>query len=102
MSRSCVSAKQIAVTRRGLPGPPGIFQANYDCESNPKNVLLRVSAVATSAGPWTRQPPAHVELRKAVSSAVVSVQTPARRPIGYVTIADKKLRLWISPDCVRG
>jgi hypothetical protein len=99
--RGCTTAKRVALTRKGLPGPPGIFQASYDCESKPKSVLVRVRAAAAAASPWKREPPAHLELRKTVSSAAVSVQTPSRRPIGYVTISGKQVRIWISPDCVR-
>jgi hypothetical protein len=99
--RRCVAARKIVLSAKGLPGPPGIFRANYDCESKQKSILVRVRAVAASSTPWKRQPPAHLELRKAVSSAQLSVQTPSGQSLGYVTIADKKVRIWISPDCVR-
>jgi hypothetical protein len=99
--RGCTAVKRIALTRKGLPGPPGIFQASFDCESKPKTVLVRVRAVAAAASPWKREPPAHLELRKTVSSAALSVQTPSRRPLGYVTISGKQVRIWISPACVR-
>jgi hypothetical protein len=82
VDRRCVAASRIALSSKGLPGPPGIFQANYDCESKPKSVLVRVRAVAASATPWKRQPPGHLELREAVSSAQLSVRMPSGRPLG--------------------
>ena len=99
--RQCAAAEPIALKRAGLQGPPDIFRARYDCEVKPRSVLIRVRATVKASRRWTRGRPAHLVLETPVSRAELSVQTPSRRPIGYVTIAAKKVRLWVSPDCVR-
>jgi hypothetical protein len=101
VSRLCTAARRIPLTRRGLPGPPSLFQAYYDCAARPKRILVRIRAVAAASAPWTRQPPAQLDLQKAVSRAEMRVQAPNGRSIAYVTIAGKQIRLWIAPDCIR-
>jgi hypothetical protein len=88
--RICRETKRIALTHRGLPEPPDIFQANYDCESKPKAVLIRVRAVVASPGAWKRSKPAHLQLERPVLSAQLTVQMPSGRPIGFLTIAGSR------------
>lgn len=100
VSRRCSDRERAPFQRKGLPGPPGIFTATYDCESRPREVVIRLRAVVASGGRWRRQG-ASVVLRRAVASAQLSVQTPSRVPFGHVTIAGKQMRILVSPDCVR-
>jgi hypothetical protein len=100
LQRGCVAAKRIALTRKALPGPPDAWQSSYDCELTPKRVLVRIRATVAKATPWKRLGPRLI-LERAVSKAEIAVQTPTRKPIAFVSISGKKLRLWVSPGCVR-
>jgi hypothetical protein len=101
LHRSCVAAKRIVLTRKGLPGPPDRFEARYDCEYRPTRVLVRVRATVAAATPWKRSPPMHLQLERTVTKAEVAVQTPSRKAIAFLTIAGDAVRVWISPGCAR-
>ena len=100
LSLGCSAARRIPLSRAGLPGPPGIFAADWDCPMKPTTVRLRIRATVARATPWRREREQLV-LQRAVSKAEVTVQTPSGKPIAFMALAKNTFRIWVAPTCVR-
>jgi hypothetical protein len=100
-SQRCASTRvRVALSSKGLPGPPIRFEKDVDCPVRGR-VLVRVRAVLQAPAEWRRAERPYVGARQSVAGASVAVRSQRTgAPIAFMQL-DKagNSKLWFSPNC---
>jgi hypothetical protein len=101
--RSCQRRARLPFSTRALRGgQTGAYTRRYQCDV-PAKVLIRVRATFTRPTSFRPAPNGVSMAPGTVTTATVTVTTIARRPISYMTTAEGKARILVSPSrCARG
>ena len=99
-TRRCVSSStSVALSARGLPGPPVRWRERATCSTGGR-VLVRVRAVLESNAPW-RQAGRYVGARSNVVEAALAMRSGRTgKPIAYIELdRSGKTTFWHSSHC---
>jgi hypothetical protein len=100
-SRRCAPVRaRLALSRRGLAGPPAQWYKDLDCRVRGR-VLVRVRSVLTGDARWGRIDRFFEGARQPVVETRLAVRTQqGGKPIAYMEHdANGKVKLWYSPAC---
>jgi len=100
-TRRCASSpRSVALSARGLPGPPVRWEERTTCLTGGR-VLMRVRAVLRSNAPWRQADDSYIGARSSVVEAALAVRSERTgKPIAYVKLGRSgKTTSWYSSDC---
>jgi hypothetical protein len=99
--RCFLSRKTVALTSRGLAGPPVVWRKDYTCTVRGR-LVVRVRAQVASAATWRRTDAAFFGVRTNVSTAQLAVRSERTgKPIAFGTMdAAGRTKLWVARGCV--
>lgn len=100
-SKRCRSARAtVALSPRGLPGPPVQWDSLLRCKAGAR-VLVRVRAVLDRRPNWrTGGQGRELQIASAnLSSAALSVRTEAGKPLAFISIQAGKAKQYTAPGC---
>jgi hypothetical protein len=90
----------VALTARGLPGPPVHWLKEASCPIRGR-ILVRIRAVLESPALWQGADRSYSGTRRNVVEAALAVRSERmHRPIALISLnARGKTRFWAAPDC---
>jgi hypothetical protein len=99
--RCFLSRKTVALTSRGLAGPPVVWRKDYTCTVRGR-LVVRVRAQVASAATWRRTDADFFGVRTNVSTAQLAVRSERTgKPIAFGTMdAAGRTKLWVARGCV--
>jgi len=98
--RCFLSRKTVALTSRGLAGPPVVWRKDYTCTVRGR-LVVRVRAEVAATG-WRRTDPDFFGVRTSVTKATLAVRSERTgKPIAFGTMDTAgRTKLWVARGCV--
>ena len=98
--RCFLSRKTVALTSRGLPGPPVVWAKDYACTVRGR-LVVRVRATVAEAGSWRRIDSRFFGVRTNVLQATLAVRSErSGKPVAYGTLDSAgRTKLWVAAGC---
>ena len=98
--RCFLSRKTVALTSRGLAGPPVVWRKDYTCTVRGR-LVVRVRAEVAATG-WRRTDPDFFGVRTNVTKATLAVRSERTgKPIAFGTMDTAgRTKLWVARGCV--
>ncbi|MBD0338032.1 MAG: hypothetical protein ICV67_01920 [Thermoleophilia bacterium] len=98
--RCFLSRKTVALTSRGLAGPPVVWAKDYTCTVRGR-LVVRIRATVAEAGSWRRIDNRFFGVRTNVLQAILAVRSERTgEQVAYGTMDSAgRTKLWVAPGC---